>query len=144
MTRLIEAFLHRLTGIGSKPAENDSTESIPSEWVLIGKCYAAPIPYPVVGHGLESEGSYSTTLTSHQIAQITLGVTTYIWQDQTTGDVKAIEILGKDVPLQPDEEPHIFDTIINSALTDGPQKFTVGGNEFLLGVVPKEDKLPIK
>lgn len=127
-----------------------------SEYMLIAQSYAPPIPYPIhVTDGKESQPiqdqmgyyHYPREIDQFRMAQIALGTTTFIYEDQVTGYIKTVEVLGKDITPtapSPDGKPDIFQQIIAAAATVGPQRFEVGDQEFLLGVVPKEEKLTVK
>lgn len=150
MAKLRNALLHLLTRQDSKE-ENSSTELKENNWELIGEAYAPPIPYPVTlvpqtDKFEDFHGGYYTvpaSFDSEKLCQLSLGVTTFIWQNTETGDIKTLEVLGRDAVSQRQPTEHIMDKIIEAA-TESPQRFSVGDNDFLLGLVPKEEKLPLK
>lgn len=100
---------------------NKKTVVSNGKWQLVGKTYASPVPYlnipkEVIGESLE---------------RLINGCTTLVWQEEKTGEVKTVVILGTDEDK--------LETLAAKALVEGMQYFTVNGQTFAIAVwVPKE------
>lgn len=129
--------------IVSVEVETNTPPPEPIEPTLIGAFYAAPCGY--YSPGGSASNSFSGGPDGQALAKINLGVTTLLYL-YPNGKIEVIEILGKSLTDQPEhsdqsqqsEDHAVFTEVIKKALTEGPQRFSVGDREILIGAVPKE------